>query len=456
MHRVWCLVLAMCIALGLGGTRVDAATIFVATGEVIVNPGNNKCSLREAINNANAGGDTSGGDCTPGDPGADEIVLAPGSIYNLPDVAHTSADFGLSGLPAITSTIDLKGSGATIQRSPSLLVGSQPCDSSSNFRLFFVDTKGDLTLENVLLRNGCASFSDGTGAGGAILNIGAATLMQTRVTGNEASQSGGGIHNDGTLDLLMSTVSGNEVIDGAGGGIVNTGKFTSTQSTISWNATPGAGGAMYNPGTTTMANSTISGNEADGTGGGLQNESDATLTNVTVSANTATRSADSPFPGFGGGIFENNGTVTLGNTIVAQQSRGTDCYGSITSNGHNLDSDGTCNVQASDLTSSTPGLGPLSNNGGPTLTQALLLGSPAIDHGDNAMCAAAPVNDVDQRDVSRPRNGGISLTCDIGAFELCLECLRAAPAASAPVLAGLLVMLLVSGVYTAQRSRARR
>ena len=52
-----------------------------------------------------------------------------------------------------------------------------------------------------------------------------------------------------------------------------------------------------------------------------------------------------------------------------------------------------------------PLLGPLANNGGPTLTRALQSGSPAIDHGD----PAAPPQD--QRGYSRM---GVP---DVGAFE---------------------------------------
>lgn len=47
------------------------------------------------------------------------------------------------------------------------------------------------------------------------------------------------------------------------------------------------------------------------------------------------------------------------------------------------------------------------------LTFALLPGSPAIDTGNSAACAAAPVNNLDQRGVVRPQGGG----CDLGAFE---------------------------------------
>ena len=62
-----------------------------------------------------------------------------------------------------------------------------------------------------------------------------------------------------------------------------------------------------------------------------------------------------------------------------------------------------------------PRLGPLADNGGPTLTHALLPGSPAIDAVTAGNCPAA-----DQRGVSRPQDGtgdGVR-ACDIGAFEV--------------------------------------
>jgi hypothetical protein len=55
-----------------------------------------------------------------------------------------------------------------------------------------------------------------------------------------------------------------------------------------------------------------------------------------------------------------------------------------------------------------PKLGPLADNGGPTLTMALLPGSPAIDAGNTSLAPA-----TDQRGFSRPAG----LAADIGAFE---------------------------------------
>jgi hypothetical protein len=66
-----------------------------------------------------------------------------------------------------------------------------------------------------------------------------------------------------------------------------------------------------------------------------------------------------------------------------------------------------------DLIGVDPMLGPLANNGGPTETQALLAGSPAIDAADPRPPAdhATRCPTTDQRGVAR--NG----RCDIGAFE---------------------------------------
>jgi hypothetical protein len=58
-----------------------------------------------------------------------------------------------------------------------------------------------------------------------------------------------------------------------------------------------------------------------------------------------------------------------------------------------------------------PMLGPLQNNGGPTLTMAPLPGSPAIDAVGATVC---PPPVTDQRGITRPQGK----SCDIGAVEV--------------------------------------
>jgi hypothetical protein len=114
--------------------------------------------------------------------------------------------------------------------------------------------------------------------------------------------------------------------------------------------------------------------------------------------------------------------VSIQNTIIANNSAYNydNCTGrgAVASLGHNLvRSSNECgyNSDLGDIFATNSMLGPLSDNGGPTLTHALLIGSPAIDAGDEA---DFPL--TDQRGFSRPVDGnsdGISI-CDIGAYEL--------------------------------------
>jgi len=91
----------------------------------------------------------------------------------------------------------------------------------------------------------------------------------------------------------------------------------------------------------------------------------------------------------------------------------------VISNGYNLSSDNTCIFNGpGDLNNTDPRLGPLQNNGGPTQTQALLSGSPAIDAGNPNGCTGGNGHllNTDQRGAPRhdkEDTGG----CDMGAFE---------------------------------------
>src|SRR5207244_10651019 len=62
-----------------------------------------------------------------------------------------------------------------------------------------------------------------------------------------------------------------------------------------------------------------------------------------------------------------------------------------------------------------PHLGALADNGGPTPTVALLLGSPAINAGDAADCQAASVSGIDQR--GKGRATASRGACDVGAYD---------------------------------------
>jgi hypothetical protein len=349
----------------------------------------------------------------------------------------TGVTFTVQNLTIANGTTSGNGGGIYNQGGTLTVSNSTFSDNSAHdvFGGGAIANAGTLTVTN-------STFSDnsahGAGDGGAILNFNFSTLTVTNSTfsGNSAHGNtvngggiGGGIFNFGTLTVANSTFSGNSA-DGAGGGIDNGGTLTVTNSTFSGNSADGntvnggTGGGIFNEhsGTLTVTNSTFSGNSANGAGGGIDNESATlTVTNCTFSGNTA-----SP-----GGSIDNHGggVVLLRNTIVADSTDGGNCSGHITDGGHNLDDGTTCVFSAAkgSLSNTNPQLDPagLQSSGGLTQTVALCAdvgvpagcttASPAIDAGDQAVCAAAPVNNRDQRGYVRP--GASHTNCSIGAFE---------------------------------------
>ena len=197
-----------------------------------------------------------------------------------------------------------------------------------------------------------------------------------------------GISNTGTMTITGTTISGNGSSGSVGGGILNGGFLGS------------AGGTL------TIVNSTIYGNTAS-MGGGIYNSGALIINNSTIGRNSASDG--------GGGLYGYSGTVTLGNTIVAQNANGTspDISGAVAASycliGNTTGAgtiSGTGNILNQD-----PLLAQLGSYGGPTQTMPLLAGSPGIDHGSNGLIASGVVGD--QRGLYRIFNG----TVDIGACE---------------------------------------
>jgi hypothetical protein len=305
----------------------------------------------------------------------------------------------------------------------------------------------------ITITNSTISGNTAIGVGGGVLNVwGSITLLQSTISANTASGSGGGMFNYGPATLLQTTISANTA-SGWGGGMFNYSRATLLQSTISGN-TAAEGGGVVNEGFSeycctpyhclpcrgyakfTLTQSTISGNTATGLGGGMVNraydygDAVATLTHSTITGNTALE---------GGGVVTsapdglNDSTLTLSLTgsLVAGNRATTapealHSGGTLKANAFNLFGvRGTAGVEGF-----TPGptdqvpaepltaiLDPiLADHGGPTLTHALVPGSPALDAIPWGANGCGTTNFSDQRWQARPQPAGGA--CDIGAYEV--------------------------------------
>lgn len=402
-----CIAVLLCVAPAAGAVfTVDdtADAVDAQPGDGVCATAAGRCTLRAAVQEANAL------------PGADQVDVPPGTY--LLTLSFSDEDLGpvyddSRGDLDITSDLDVLGTGG--RPDVTVIDGLNGGD-----RVFQVAPGATVTISTVTMRHG------GAYADGGLSNAGTVTLdrciVEDCLAGNPSGGSGG-LGNSGTMTVRDCTIRNNA--GRVGGGIGNSGTLQVTGSTISGNGAVDGGG-VANGGTMTITNSTIDGNTAGGRyldvetpfpgfGGGIFNDGSVSLINSTVTANVASSPADDfggPYSGFGGGLSRlSTGTFELTNTIVASNEPA-DCYGSATtvSHGHNLSSDATCNLGApGDQTTLDPVAGPLQDNGGPTVTRALLSGSPAIDAGDDSACPAK-----DQRGAPRPQGAA----CDIGAYEV--------------------------------------
>uniref|UniRef100_UPI003563B869 CHRD domain-containing protein n=1 Tax=Stieleria sp. TaxID=2795976 RepID=UPI003563B869 len=247
-------------------------------------------------------------------------------------------------------------------------------------------------------------------AGGAIENFGNLLIGNSTLAENSAGINGGALHISGFGIAIFtgSTIRDNSAVQ-EGGGLWNSADgLIAVQTSLVAGNTATDGGGLFNDGTDgdiRLVNSTVSGNVASGMGGGIRSEGgEVLLTSVTIADNVAAE---------GGGVDIASGTTTLSSSIIGDNSATTapDIRGQILSEGFNVigNTDGAVLVatDASDRLNVDPGLDILADNGGRTLTHALLADSPAINNGNPDGVPA------DQRLTSRPQGPGT----DSGAYE---------------------------------------
>ncbi|MCY4465274.1 MAG: SH3 domain-containing protein [Chloroflexi bacterium] len=296
------------------------------------------------------------------------------------DTINITGNFTLTtnALPQITSAITINGNGFTINGRAIIFANNQEFPQS---RAVVVGSGGNLTLNNVTLTD----FYNSGGGGAINVEAGSLTLNQVTVRDSRSNSSGGGITADGSASVTInrSAIHGNSSNVNGGGIFFSTGV------------------------TATINNSSIFNNQALRAGGILVNSTSATLSlnHVTVTGNTASGT----FSEVGDGIFVNEGTLNLRNSIIygnSNQNCQIGSSGAVSVNSSNIIGGGSSASCSASQSSANP------------LLSANPTGSPpyyTFREDSPARNAATCISSIttDQRGRARPQDS----LCDIGAYE---------------------------------------
>ncbi|MEM7704787.1 MAG: choice-of-anchor Q domain-containing protein [Pseudomonadota bacterium] len=417
------------------------------------------CSLRQAVESHNSGADV--GDCerllrvgsstnrirfdasvVPGQiflidqldittnmiiegPGADNFEISGSSSSRIFNIT-SAAEVVLQGLTLTGGRTDLDG-GAIFTDGALTVVDSRILNSTadgnnSSGGAIATDGPGLLTIQSTELSGHSASWLGGAiyargpfliqnsnlsdneaDFGGALLAVGDGSLEDTVVADN-TTRSGASVQTESAdvsivrSTLLNSRTQRERLIQIGFTGFVDS-SIVQIIGSLVHDASEGPGGFAIDGGVEfgdaelIIRNSTITGSR------GIQVRTKLELLNSTVSVTQ----------GIGVRFGSSEAEGRIANSIVVSELEG-DCIESnatIVENSHNIYTDGDCTSNQDSLLFTDPLLGPLQDNGGPTLTRMPLPTSPAIDAG-SAFCQA-----LDQRYFNR--TDGL---CDIGAVEV--------------------------------------
>ncbi len=358
---------------GLGvGAALGASVSAQAADFTVTNLGDSgPGSLRQGILDSN------------GAPGADRILFKSG-------LSGTVSLTG--GQLSITGPLEVKGPG------PGVITVA----GNGTSRLFSTSptTPGDPVAISGLTLTGGNAGTGVTSDGGAIRNNGAAlTVSDSLISGN--SSVAGAVSNfqpGGSLTVLDSTLVGNH-----------------------GDAAPGYGGALGGGGAMTVKDSTLAGNTARYGAGLFALGGSVTVTGTTIAGNAG----NGPNPASTGGVLLSGpGPFSLRDTLIGDNTGNHPDFATVMSPAASVGFSLIENATGAAITATGPNvlgqdprLGPLADNGGPTPTEALLDGSPALDAGISEGLT------TDQRGAPRPFDlkglaaaaGGDS--SDIGAYE---------------------------------------
>ena len=386
-------------AAGGGGVFVNAGTVNVSNSTIT----NNAITFSDSV-----GGNGSSGGGGIYSNGGDVDVTGSDVSHNSASITTSSGDSGGGGIYSNGGPVSVSSS--TVLDN-SVHITSSPGGDDGGGGIF--SNGGGTSIGSSTIDGNSFTLDGGTGGdyggGGVYENGGGVTVALSSIDGNSLTISGdtggddggGGVVSQGnSVGVGFSSISNNTtnisdsggddgggaVLDEGHGSVYLTSTFSGNALTISGGGTFNGGGALLSFGSSLMSNMTIADNSANVPGGAIFTDVSVQFRNTIVAGNTAAPAGNCA----GGGDFE--------------------------SGGFNLESANTCGFNAgSDLVNTDPHLGPLQNNGGPTVTQALLAGSPAVDAGSCTDIAQQPLT-IDQRGIARPQPAGGK--CDIGAYEL--------------------------------------
>ncbi|MBQ6157952.1 MAG: hypothetical protein IJJ20_02950 [Thermoguttaceae bacterium] len=192
----------------------------------------------------------------------------------------------------------------------------------------------------LMLTDAAVTMNNANDGGGIYISSGMLTVTDSAFSENGAGSSGGGIYSSsGTTTVTGSFFSENGAGSSGGGVYSGSGTTTVTGSVFSENGAVGSGGGIYSgSGTTTVTGSVFSENGAGSSGGGIYSGSGMVMvTDSIITENTANR---------GGGINNSSGTLLATNTVISGNSANddnssgggiyNDSYGTITVTGSTI------------------------------------------------------------------------------------------------------------------------
>ena len=337
-------------------------------------PGDAVVTLRAAIQNANQAGQQ-------------VTVNVPAGTYRL-TLKGANENESATGDLDITGDVRVIGAGAA-----TTIIDAKKAKD----RVFDVKPEAIAEIANVTIQNGRTPKDD---SGGGIRNDGTLTASRCIVAKCKADDDAGGIDCNGESGTLQHVVIRDCKAKDDGGGIDTDGSNMSILACafVRNKAGSSGGGMEISGGTVSLQACTFSANKTKEDGGAVAVEDGGILSmdTCTLAKNRART---------GGGLSNQSSEVTIVNDVFWKNRKG-NCDGAVESQGGNVSDDESCSPGVDDLSETNALLAPLADNGGATLTHALLPGSPAATSGVN--CGTG----VDGRGVERPAG-----TCASGAFQ---------------------------------------